>query len=211
MPNIIPVINPKNLEDLKKKVKILKNFKETVQIDLSDGKFASWKNYTNISKIKDQKIPFPFEIHCMFNDPEKILIDLIYLKPKTIILHLEAIKDFNFCLNLCKENDIELALAICPKTKVETLFPYLKNLKTVLLLSVNPGISGQKIQLDVLEKALILKKKSPKISIELDGGVNEKNIKDLLRSGIHSFAIGSAIFNAKKPLLAIEQLNTLIK
>lgn len=204
---IIPVINPKNLNDLNKKVSILKNYQGLVQLDLSDGKFTSWKSYSNISKIKELKISFPLEIHFMFEHPEKYLEDLIFLKPKKIIFHIEALNNFNYCYNLCKKNKVEFALAICPETPIETLFPYLKKLNFVLLLSVIPGPSGQGMQQFVLEKAQQIKKKNKRIKIELDGGINEHNIETVITFGIDYLAIGSAIFNSKNPKEKIEILN----
>jgi len=212
---IIPVINPTSLADLKKKATILKNYKGLVQLDISDGKFTSWKSYANISKIKDLKMSFPLEIHFMFEHPEKYLDDLIFLKPKTIIFQIEAIKNFDLAYKKCKENNIEFSLAICPETPIETLFPYLKKLNFVLLLSVIPGPSGQGMQHLVLEKAQQIKKKNRKIKIELDGGINEQNLETVVTFGIDYLAIGSAIFNSKKPLEKIElltqELNTIKK
>lgn len=212
---IIPVINPTSLADLKKKATILKNYKGLVQLDISDGKFTSWKSYANISKIKDLKMSFPLEIHFMFEHPEKYLDDLIFLKPKTIIFQIEAIKDFDLAYKKCKENNIEFSLAICPETPIETIFPYLKKLNFVLLLSVIPGPSGQGMQHFVLEKAQQIKKKNRKIKIELDGGINEQNLETVVTFGIDYLAIGSAIFNSKKPLekieLLIQEFNTIKK
>jgi len=197
---LIPVVNPKNLNDLKKKISQLKGYKGLIQIDLSDGEFTRWKNYTNLSKIKDLKISLPFEIHFMFEKPEKYMEDLVFLKPKRIILHIEALKDFKKCYKICKDNDIELALAICPETPISVLDPYLKYLNTLLILSVIPGPSGQTMQHYVLENIPILKKKSKKLKIELDGGVNERNLDTVIAFGVDYLAMGSAIFDAKKPM-----------
>ncbi len=207
MPTIIPVINPTSLEDLKKKASVLKNYTGLVQLDLSDGKFTSWKNYTNISKIKDLKMTFPLEIHFMFEHPEKYLDDLIFLKPQRIVFQIEAVKNFDLAYKKCKENNIEFALAICPETPVEDIFPYLKKINLVLLLSVIPGPSGQGMQHFVLEKAQQIKRKNKKIKLELDGGINEQNLETVVTFGIDYLAIGSAIFSNKKPLEKLELLN----
>lgn len=206
MCTLIPVINPKNLSDFKKKLKQLKDFNNLIQIDLSDGHFTSWKSYSNISKIKDLKISLPFEIHFMFDRPEKYMEDLIFLKPKRIILHIEAVRDFQKCLKLCKEGGVELALAICPETPVSDLFPYLKYLNMVLILSVIPGPSGQTMQHYVLENIPILKKKKKSLKIELDGGINETNLDTVIVFGADYLAMGSAIFGAGKPMERIEFL-----
>jgi len=206
MPNIVPVINPKNLKDLEKKLSQIKEFDDLIQIDLSDGEFTRWKNYTNLSKIKELKITLPFEIHFMFEKPEKYLEDLIFLKPKKIIFHIEAVKDFNKCFKICKQNKIEFVLAICPETPVTALFPYLKYLNTVLILSVMPGPSGQTMQHYVLENIPILKKKNSRIKVEMDGGINERNLDTVVAFGVDYLAMGSSIFDFKKPMERIKFL-----
>ena len=207
MSMIIPVVNPKNLNDLKKKLSQLKEYEGIIQLDLSDGQFTHWKNYTNLSKIKDLKITLPFEIHFMFEKPEKYLEDLMFLKPKRLILHIEAIKDFDKCYRICKENKVELALAICPETPINVLFPYLKKLEMILILAVIPGPSGQTMQHYVLENIPILKKRNKKIKIEMDGGLNERTIETAIVFGVDYLAIGSAIFDSKKPMKEIQFLN----
>lgn len=204
MANIVPVINPKNLKDFEKKLSQIKEFEGLIQIDLSDGQFTCWKNYTNLSKIKDFKISLPFEIHFMFEKPEKYLEDLIFLKPKKIIFHVEAIKDFDKCFKICKQHKIEFVLAMCPETPVTALFPYLKYLNTVLMLSVIPGPSGQTMQHYVLENIPILKKRNPKIKIEMDGGINERNLDTVIAFGVDYLAMGSSIFDFKKPIERIK-------
>jgi len=203
---LIPVINPKNLNDFKKKLSQLRGYDGLIQIDLSDGEFTQWKNYTNLSKIKDLKIPMPFEIHFMFEKPERYIEDLIFLEPKRIILHIEALKDFQKCYKICKQNKIELALAICPETPISSLFPYLRYLDTILILAVIPGPSGQMMQHYVLENISLIKKKNKRIKIEIDGGINESNLDTVITFGVDYLAIGSAIFDFKKPIERIRFL-----
>ena len=143
----------------------------------------------------------------MFNHPEKHLEDLFFLKPEKIVFHIEALNDFSYIYNKCKEKNIEFSLALKPETPVETVFPFLKRLKSVLLLSVIPGPSGQGMQHFVLEKAQQIKKRNRRIKIELDGGINEQNLETVITFGIDYLAIGSAIFNSPKPLEKLEILN----
>jgi len=143
----------------------------------------------------------------MFEKPEKYLEDLMFLKPKRLILHIEAIKDFNKCYKVCKENKVELALAICPETPINVLFPYLKKINMVLILAVIPGPSGQTMQHYVLQNIPILKKKNKKIKIEIDGGINENTIDTAITFGVDYLAIGSAIFDRKRPMDEIKFLN----
>jgi len=203
---IVPVVNSKNLNDLKKKLLQLKNYDGIIQLDLSDGEFTHWKNYTNLSKIKDLKITLPFEIHFMFEKPEKYIEDLIFLEPKRIILHVEAINNFQKCYKLCRQNKIELALAICPETPISKLFPYLKYLNMVLILAVIPGPSGQTMQHYVLENIPIIKRKNRRIKIEMDGGINERNMDTIVTFGVDYLAMGSSIFDFKKPMERIKFL-----
>jgi len=132
------------------------------------------------------------------------------LKPKRIIVHIETIKDFNLLYNETKKEGTELGLAICPETSIKQLYPYINKISFVLILGVTPGPSGQEFETYVLDKIKELKRKYPKVKLEVDGGINLENVKNICETGADYLAVGSYIFDSPKPLEALNILKQTI-
>ncbi|NMB92152.1 MAG: ribulose-phosphate 3-epimerase [Parcubacteria group bacterium] len=198
--DIIPVINVKTKQKFEEELRQLSDFSGIFQLDIADGKFTNWKNWNAPEEIKSIKgIRQKFEVHLMVQNPEIVLSAWLETKPKRIIVHHEALKDFPSVLKMCQANKIELGIALNPATPISVFKNYSKKIDFVLMLCVDPGPSGQKFQWYVLDKIKELRKNYPNLNIEVDGGVNEETIPEILKSGANYFAIGSAIFNSEKP------------
>jgi len=199
--NLIPVINTKTIQKLKERIRLLQDFEGLFQIDIADGKFTAWKTWNSPEVLKKiKKIEKKFELHLMIHNPESMLPYWLEVVPKRVIIHLETIKNFDLLLSLCKEKEIELGIAINPETPFEDLNQYLSKINFVTILGVSPGPSGQKFQWFVLDRIKKIKSNFPQIRCEIDGGINEENIREVKKSGVDFVAIGSAIFENKDPL-----------
>ncbi|MGB9726525.1 MAG: ribulose-phosphate 3-epimerase [Minisyncoccia bacterium] len=208
---IVPVINVKTKQKFEERLKILKDFKGTFQIDIADGVFTGFKNWNSAKDLKEIKnIRNRFELHLMIQNVEKQLADWLETKPKRVIVHLEALHNFENILKTLKKNKTEFALALNPDTPISLLSPYLKDINFVVLLGVDAGPSGQKFRYFVLDKIESLRKKYPKINIELDGGINEEIALEALKAGANILAIGSAIFEAENPKEKIKEFEKLL-
>jgi ribulose-phosphate 3-epimerase len=197
---IIPVINVKTKQKFEEELRQLSNFAGIFQLDVADGKFTNWKNWNAPEEIKTIKgIRDKFELHLMVQNPEIVLSAWLETKPKRIIVHHEALKNFPLVLKMCQANKVELGIALNPETPITIFKNYFKKINFVLMLCVDPGPSGQKFQWYVLDKIKELRKNYPNLNIEVDGGVNEETLPEILKSGANYFAIGSAIFNSEKP------------
>jgi len=214
MVQIIPVINVKTGKKFKERLHLLhllSDFSGFFQIDVADGHFTPWKNWNAPAELKKiKKIQEQFELHLMVHNPEVVLPLWLETKPKRIIVHLETIKNFSLIEKMCREAKVELGLAIKPDTPIEKLNDYLKNLNFVLVLGVFPGPSGQKFQWYVLDKIKELRRKYPKLNIEIDGGVNEETILKAIENGANILAIGSAIFEDKNQKERIKYFKEII-
>ncbi len=201
MANLIPVINTKTIQKLKERIRLLQDFEGLFQIDIADGKFTAWKTWNSPEVLKKiKKIEKKFELHLMIHNPELMLPYWLEVVPKRVIIHLETIKNFDLLLSLCKEKEIELGIAINPETPFEDLNQYLSKINFVTILGVSPGPSGQKFQWFVLDRIKKIKSNFSQIRCEIDGGINEENIREVKKSGVDFVAIGSAIFEKKDPL-----------
>lgn len=180
-------------------------------LDVMDGVFVP--NITFGSPILEIFKKFskkPLDIHLMIVEPENFIDKFSNYKPQTLTIHIEATKNLKSSLNKIKKLNIKAGLAINPDTPVLDLEPYLDEIDMVCLMGVFPGFSGQKFiksttqRLKELRK-LIDKNKSNTL-IQIDGGVDLSNIKELASAGADILVSGSCIFNSENPNSMIDSL-----
>lgn len=180
-------------------------------LDVMDGVFVP--NITFGSPVLEIFKKFskkPLDIHLMIVEPENFIDKFSNYKPQTLTIHIEATKNLKSSLNKIKKLNIKAGLAINPDTPVLDLEPYLDEIDMVCLMGVFPGFSGQKFiksttqRLKELRK-LIDKNKS-KTLIQIDGGVDLSNIKELASAGADILVSGSCIFSSENPNSMIDSL-----
>ena len=180
-------------------------------LDVMDGVFVP--NITFGSPVLDifkNYAKKPLDIHLMIVNPENYIDKFSSYNPDTITFHIEAVKDISAILNKIKNLNIKAGLAINPDTPIKHLEPYINEIDMVCLMGVFPGFSGQKLinktnsRLRDL-KNLIESKKS-KVLIQIDGGVDLSNVKELSRLGADILVSGSCIFKSKNPSKIIDSL-----
>ncbi len=185
---------------------------EWVQIDIADGVFTLHKTWNNPEefKILNLKLKINVEIHLMVENPLDVINEWIEAGAKRIIIHLEAIKFEKLKSYL---GDCEIGIALNPKTSIENLIPYLATIdsskKFVQILAVEPGLSGQKFQPQVLDKIKFLKKNFPDVIIEVDGGINLETAKLCQKAGVNILAVGSYIWKSGNPSEAYRKLESI--
>lgn len=201
---IIPAILTNNISALKKKLKKIREVFNSVHIDIVDGKFA--KNVSiGLDDLKKIKFPKNLEIHLMVLNPEKYFQKCKEIGAKRVFFHVEAVDNPLGILKKMKNLSLKKGLALNPKTKIEKIKPYLKFIDALLILGVKPGFQGQKFNQKVLPKIKKLKKIS-KIKVGLDGGVNDKNIKKILKTEADFLVVGSFLFKRKSLKTAVNIL-----
>ena len=180
-------------------------------LDVMDGVFVP--NITFGSPILEIFKKFskkPLDIHLMIVEPENFIDKFSNYRPQTLTIHIEATKNLKSSLNKIKKLNIKAGLAINPDTPVLDLEPYLDEIDMVCLMGVFPGFSGQKFiksttqRLKELRK-LIDKNKSNTL-IQIDGGVDLSNIKELVSAGADILVSGSCIFSSENPNSMIDSL-----
>ena len=180
-------------------------------LDVMDGVFVP--NITFGSPVLDifkNYAKKPLDIHLMIVNPENYIDKFSSYNPDIITIHMEAVKDISPVLKKIKNLNIKAGLAINPDTPIKHLEPYLNEIDMVCLMGVFPGFSGQKFinktnsRLRDL-KNLVESKKS-KVLIQIDGGVDLSNVKELSRLGADILVSGSCIFKSKNPSKIIDSL-----
>lgn len=169
-------------DNLKDSLKILDNSKTSfIHLDIMDGVFVSNENhYEDLSLFKD--ISKPFDVHLMVNDVYSYIDYYASLNPEYITFHYEAVSDPYLVIDYIKSYGIKAGVSIKPDTLISDLEPILGMVDLVLIMSVAPGSGGQKFIESSILKINELKKirdKSYKFVIEVDGGINDDNIKEI--------------------------------
>jgi len=184
---------------------------DLVHVDVMDGHFVP--NLTigpvvvsSVAKIATK----PLDIHLMVEN-NTFFVDLFApLKPEYISFHIEEEKHPHRLIQKIRDYGIKPAIVLNPHSRPEDIEYLLADLDMVLLMSVNPGFGGQKFIENVVPKAKKLKalinKINPSCLIEVDGGVNNKNIAELKEAGVDVVVAGSYVYGADDYGQAIKSL-----
>lgn len=180
-----------------------------VHIDVMDGKFVSDTQFklNEISAV-NRVSKYPMDVHLMVNDPISYIVKLKNMNISYITFHIEIRKNKEKIINLIKDMGYKVGISIKPDTDIEKLRPYLDDVDMILIMSVEPGLGGQKFIDGTLEKIKEIKKliKESKrdIKIEVDGGINGENISKL--NNIDIAVVGSYVINSDNYYDVIEKL-----
>lgn len=204
---IIPAINEIEITAVTKKLALLEGVCDWAQIDIADGFFVEKKTNFNAQDLSPIKTTLNLEIHLMVDNPEEEIER--WLKIPTVqraIIHLEAISDWQKIAFTKTKTDKEIGIAIDLETEKEKIIPFLERTNFFLFLGVSPGSSGQKFQIEVLDKISWLKELLPRSVISLDGGINLETTQMIKTAGVDIVYSSSFIFNSSDIGEAIRQL-----
>ena len=141
-----------------------------------------------------------FDTHLMIAQPERYIEAFAVAGADIINVHVEACKDPRRTIRRIKSLGKKAGLTIKPATPTSTVFEYLEELDLVLVMSVEPGFSGQKFMPDCLRKteeiAEFAQARGLCIDIEMDGGLNLTNVRQAIDAGANVIVAGSAVFGA---------------
>ncbi len=165
-----------------------------VQLDFMDNKFVPNLSI-GLDVVKKYPLEYQKEAQLMVIDPNQWIDRLVDFGVDRIIFPVEIDKNILELINKIKQNKIEVGLSLNPETEVEKLDPYLDLLDAVLCMGVKPGEEGQQFNTNTYQKIADIKQRNPGIKVGVDGGVNDKNAKDLADAGADYLAIGSFLFN----------------
>jgi len=188
--------------------KIIKGLKglDFIHVDVMDGQFVNNKNLNlNAFKLLKERYDTPIIAHLMVVNPIDYIKQIInYID--VFLFHYETKNDLQVIIEKIKKCNKKVGIAINPETKIPEIISYLPDIDIVLILSVNPGWSGQKFMPEIIEKVNLLAeyKKIYNFEIDVDGGINLENSKKLTKADI--FSSSSTILKAENPNLIIELL-----
>ena len=173
---------------------------DMLHMDIMDGNFVPNLTFGPgfIENLK-KHTRIPIDIHLMIEKPENSIKRYMELNPKYITIHYESTKFPARYLNLIKENGINSGLALNPSTPIEAVFDLIEYCDMILIMSVDPGFYGQPFmkqsisRISRLKEYLVLNNFN-KVKIEVDGGISEMNIKDVVSAGADIIVAGNSLF-----------------
>lgn len=173
---------------------------DLIHLDVMDGNFVPNLTF-GPGFIKDLKkhTQIPLDVHLMIEKPENSLEKYIEIKPEYIVIHYESTRFPARSLKLIRENGIKAGIALNPATPVETVFDLIEYCDMVLIMSVDPGFFGQSYMKGAVSrisrlKEYIVSSEYSDVKIQVDGGIGEANIRDVVSAGADVIVAGSALF-----------------
>jgi ribulose-phosphate 3-epimerase len=172
-----------------------------IHVDVMDGHFVP--NITIgplIVKAARRVTSLPLDVHLMIEEPDKYIEDFAKAGANLISVQVEACVHLNRTVGMIKELNVRAGVVLNPATPLSTLEWIIEDVDYVMIMSVNPGFGGQQFIPGSIDKIRALRKiiqdRGLSILVEVDGGVNEKTIKDISDAGTDVFVAGSAIFKS---------------
>lgn len=185
-----------------------------MHLDVMDGAFVPNITFgAPVIKAVKGLTQVPFDVHLMIDNPYDYIDDFVNAGADIITFHVESKSDISATIDKINATGVKSGLVIKPNTPASAVFPYLKDIYMVLIMTVEPGFGGQSFMADMLPKVAEIKAEAEKqgvdILIEADGGINEKTIQQCAKAGIDVCVSGTGVFKADDPKKAIENLKAL--
>lgn len=186
-------------------------------LDVMDGMFVPNMSFGApvIASIRKSS-PIIFDVHLMIVNPQRYVDDFLKAGADIITIHYESCEDPLSVIRYIKSKEAKAGLAIKPATPAEAIYPFLKEVDMLLVMTVEPGFGGQKMMPDMLEKVRAIRTYANEhginVDIEVDGGLTADNTKLATEAGANVIVAGSAVFNAPKAsdiIAAMKEANEL--
>ncbi len=189
---------------------------DQIHLDVIDGHFAP--NITfgpgtvgALRKVSD----LPFDTHLMLSEPLKYAQKFIEAGSDILSFHVEVLDQptFTELRRLLKKEGVRMGLALKPETPLpQWARRSLDEIEALLVMTVNPGFSGQPLDTGVLPKlaelAAIVRRSSPLVDVEVDGGIEESNVGEVVKRGGNVLVAGSGVYSkgdAKKSIRSLRE------
>ncbi|QCI23490.1 ribulose-phosphate 3-epimerase [Buchnera aphidicola] len=154
-----------------------------------------------LKSIRNYGITSIIDVHLMVSPVDDLIVQFSDAGADFITIHPESTNHLHRSLNLIKSCGCKVGLGINPATSLNILEYVMDQLDIILLMSVNPGFSGQNFIPSTFKKLLQVRKlidnSHKNVLLEVDGGINLDNLKEIASFGVNIFVVGSAIFKAK--------------
>ena len=185
-------------------------------IDIMDGVFVPNISFgMPVLEAISKHAQKPLDVHLMIVDPDRYIRTFASLNASVLTVHYEACTHLHRTVQAIKAEGMKAGVALNPHTPVSVLEDIISDIDLVCIMSVTPGFGGQSFIENTFDKVSRLKKlieqKNSDAMIEIDGGVTDKNAKQLSTAGADVLVAGNFVFKADDPVATIENLRNLLK
>jgi len=174
---------------------------DMIHVDVMDGQFVP--NLTmgpDVVKALRKSAKIPLDLHLMIVDPDRFIDDFARAGADLINVHVEAVADLAKTVAHIRSLGKKAAVAVRPASPLDAVLPVLADLDMVLLMTVNPGFSGQKFIDAVVPKIRDLRaeieRRGLNIDIQVDGGINPTTVSTCVAAGANVIVAGYGIYRA---------------
>ncbi|MDG2491679.1 MAG: ribulose-phosphate 3-epimerase [Flavobacteriaceae bacterium] len=212
---IAPSVLAADFANLQKDSEMLnKSQADWFHIDIMDGVFVPNISFgMPVLKAIAKHATKPLDVHLMIVNPDQYIETFAALGSAVLTVHYEACDHLHRTLQKIKSCGMKAGVALNPHTPISVLDSIIKDIDVVCIMSVNPGFGGQSFIEETYTKVRALKalitEKGSTTLIEIDGGVTNKNAKQLVDAGADVLVAGSYVFGAENPMKTIEGLKSL--
>ncbi|MFI0425380.1 MAG: ribulose-phosphate 3-epimerase [Flavobacterium sp.] len=185
-------------------------------IDIMDGVFVPNISFgMPVLDAINKHAKKTIDVHLMIVDPDRYIATFKKLGTDVLTVHYEACTHLHRTLQAIKAEGMKAGVALNPHTNIDVLEDVIQDIDLVCIMSVNPGFGGQSFIENTYSKVEKLKalitKKNASTLIEIDGGVTNKNAKQLVDAGADVLVAGSYVFGAQDPIATIADLKMITK
>ncbi len=212
---IAPSILAADFGNLQRDIEMVNNSEaDWIHADIMDGVFVPNISFgMPVLKVISKHAKKTVDVHLMIVDPDRYIKTFADLGSDILTVHYEACNHLHRTLQAIKAEGMKAGVSLNPHTNVSVLEDTIQDIDLVLLMSVNPGFGGQSFIENTYKKVKQLKalinKKGASTVIEIDGGVTDKNAKQLIDSGADVLVAGSFVFKSNDPTKTISNLKAL--
>lgn len=184
---------------------------DLLHLDIMDGRFVPNLTFGPpvVAAIR-RRTRLPLDVHLMVEDADSLLDAFVAAGADRLSVHWEAARHLDRTLGRIRAAGLQAGVALNPATPIEVLEDILPACDFVLLMSVNPGFSGQPFLPYVLRKverlARRLERDRLRVQIGLDGGIGEGNALEAAQAGAELLVVGASFYGSPDPMAALGAL-----
>lgn len=170
-----------------------------LHVDVMDGHFVPTITVGPLfTEACKRAASIPLDVHLMISEPERYVEDFARAGAANITVHIEAVTNAQETISHIQSLGCAAGITLRPSTPLVEIEPYLPLVDLVLVMSVNPGFSGQAFMPEMVERAAALRRKLDELGspahLEVDGGISARTLPLMKAAGVNAFVAGNAVF-----------------